>query len=49
MAGLVAAAAVAVVLLFLTWPLRFVPVAALGAVLVFAGLSLLDLRTLRLI
>ncbi|WP_378941973.1 SulP family inorganic anion transporter [Mesorhizobium sp. ANAO-SY3R2] len=49
MAGLVAAAAVAVVLLFFTWPLRFVPVAALGAVLVFAGLSLLNLRTLRLI
>lgn len=49
MTGLVAAVAVALVLLFLTWPLRFVPIAALGAVLVFAGLSLLDLKTLRLI
>lgn len=45
--GLVAAAAVAVVLLFLTDPLRYVPVAALGAVLVKASLSLLDVRTLR--
>lgn len=49
MTGLVAAGAVALVLMFLTWPLRFVPTAALGAVLVFAGLSLLDLRMLRLI
>lgn len=47
--GLVAAAAVALALVFLTEPLRFVPVAALGAVLVFAGLSLVDLRTLGLI
>ncbi len=44
--GLVAAAAVAIVLLFLTEPLRCVPVAALGAVLVMASLSLLDLQAL---
>lgn len=47
--GLIAAGAVALVLLFLTEPMRFVPVAALGAVLVYAGLSLVDLRTLALI
>lgn len=46
-AGLVAAAAVALVLVFLTGPLQFVPVAALGAVLIIAALSLLDLRSLR--
>jgi MFS superfamily sulfate permease-like transporter len=40
--GLVAAAAIALVLLFLTAPLRFVPLAALGAVLVKAALSLID-------
>jgi MFS superfamily sulfate permease-like transporter len=45
--GLVAAATIAVVLLFLTEPLRFVPVAALGAVLIFAALSLFDVGTLR--
>ena len=45
--GLVAAVAVAAVLLFLTEPLRYVPIAALGAVLVMASLSLLDLQTLR--
>jgi MFS superfamily sulfate permease-like transporter len=45
--GLVAAAAIAVVLLFFTHPLRYVPIAALGAVLVMASVSLLDLRTLR--
>ncbi len=44
--GLVAAAAVALVLLFLSEPLRYVPIAALGAVLVKASLSLLDLQTL---
>lgn len=47
--ALVAAAAVALVLVFLTAPLGYVPVAALGAVLVMAGLSLVDVRTLRLI
>jgi high affinity sulfate transporter 1 len=47
--GLVAAAAVLLVLLFLTRPLEFVPLAALGAVLVMAGLSLIDLDSLHLI
>ena len=45
--GLVAAATIAAVLLFLTEPLRYVPVAALGAVLVFAAFSLFDVATLR--
>lgn len=45
--GLVAAATIALVLLFLTEPLSHVPIAALGAVLITASLSLLDLRTLR--
>ena len=45
--GLVAAAAVALVLLFFTVPLQYVPVAALGAVLVKAAFSLVDLATLR--
>jgi high affinity sulfate transporter 1 len=47
--GLVAAAAVALVLLCFTAPLQFVPLAALGAVLVAAGLSLIDISSLRLI
>ena len=47
--GLVAAAIVAVVLLFLTGPLRYVPVAALGAVLVKAALSLVDITALQMI
>jgi high affinity sulfate transporter 1 len=47
MTGLVAAITLAAVLLFLTEPLRYVPVAALGAVLVFAAFSLFDVRTLR--
>ena len=45
--GLVAAATIAVVLLFFTGPLRYVPIAALGAVLVKAGLSLVDLNALK--
>jgi high affinity sulfate transporter 1 len=45
--GLVAAVAIAVVLLFLTDPLQYVPIAALGAVLVFAAFSLFDVHTLR--
>ena len=45
--GLVTAAAVAAVLLFFTVPLQYVPVAALGAVLVKAASSLLDLRSLK--
>ncbi|MCX5512962.1 SulP family inorganic anion transporter [Kaistia algarum] len=47
--GLIAAAIVGVVLLVFTAPLRYVPLAALGAVLVFAGLSLIDVKTLRLV
>ena len=46
--GLVAAAAVALVLLFFTTPLQYVPMAALGAVLVVAGLSLIDIRNVKL-
>jgi MFS superfamily sulfate permease-like transporter len=46
-AGLVAAGAIAAVLLFFTGPLRYVPIAALGAVLVKAALSLVDIRALR--
>ena len=45
--GLVAAAAIALVLLFLTGPLQYVPIAALGALLVYASLSLFNIRTLR--
>jgi high affinity sulfate transporter 1 len=45
--GLVAAATIACVLLFFTGPLRYVPIAALGAVLVKAALSLVDLDALR--
>jgi high affinity sulfate transporter 1 len=47
--GLVAAGVVALVLIFFTAPLRYVPVAALGAVLISAGLSLIDIASLRLI
>ncbi len=46
-AGLVAAATLAVVLLFFTRPLHDIPVAALGAVLCLASISLVDLHTLR--
>ena len=45
--GLVAAATIAVVLLVFTGPLQFVPVAALGVVLIAAALSLLDIASLR--
>jgi MFS superfamily sulfate permease-like transporter len=45
--GLVTAAAVAAVLLFFTGPLQYVPIAALGAVLVKAAFSLFDLRALK--
>ena len=48
-AGLVAAGTIAIVLLLFTEPLRFVPIAALGAVLVKAGFSLIDLKALKLI
>lgn len=47
--GLVTAAAIATVLVFLTDLLQYVPIAALGAVLVMAGLSLVDIATVRLI
>ena len=47
--GLFAAATIAVVLLFFTGPLRYVPIAALGAVLVKAALSLIDVPALRTI
>ncbi len=47
--GLVAAATVWVVLLAFTGPLRYVPIAALGAVLVKAAFSLVDLGTLSTI
>jgi len=47
--GLVAAATIALILLFFTGPLRYVPVAALGAVLVKAAFSLVDLPTLKTI
>jgi MFS superfamily sulfate permease-like transporter len=46
--GLVAAAAIALVLLFFTKPLSYVPIPALGAVLVAAAASLVDIPTLRL-
>ncbi|MBF7729145.1 SulP family inorganic anion transporter [Pseudomonas sp. N040] len=47
MTGLVAAASIALVLVFLSDPLRYIPMAGLGAVLIMASLSLLDLRPLR--
>jgi high affinity sulfate transporter 1 len=47
--GIVAAGAIAAVLLFLTGPLRYVPIPALGAVLVKAGMSLVDLKALNTI
>jgi high affinity sulfate transporter 1 len=45
--ALVAAVAIAVVLLFLTEPIRYVPMAALGAVLIKSAVSLIDLRAFR--
>ncbi|MFC0398849.1 SulP family inorganic anion transporter [Paraburkholderia rhizosphaerae] len=47
MASLVAAASIGLVLVFLTKPLQYVPTPALGAVLVMAAVSLVDLATLR--
>jgi MFS superfamily sulfate permease-like transporter len=44
--GLVAAVTIAVVLLFFTGPLRYLPISALGAVLVSAGIGLFDWRAL---
>jgi high affinity sulfate transporter 1 len=45
--GLVAAATVGIVLLFFTGPLQYLPIAALGAVLVKAAVSLVDIPSLR--
>jgi len=45
--GLVAAITMAVVLFFLTEPLRYLPVAALGAVLIYGAISLVDVSSLR--
>lgn len=45
--GLVTAAAIAVVMLFFTGPLQYVPIAALGAVLLRAAYSLLDIPSLK--
>jgi high affinity sulfate transporter 1 len=45
--GLVAAAAIAVLLLVLTGPLQYVPTAALGAVLVFSAFTLFDVSVLK--
>ncbi len=45
--GLVAAATVAVVLMLFTSPLQYVPIAALGAVLVIAAFSLVDIQALK--
>ena len=42
LAGLLAAAAIAVVLLFLTEPMRYLPKATLGAVIVAAAIGLVD-------
>lgn len=46
LAGLVAAGAIALVLVFLTSPLKYVPHPALGAVLVMAAYSLVDFKAL---
>ncbi|RPI46944.1 MAG: SulP family inorganic anion transporter [Betaproteobacteria bacterium] len=46
-AGLVAACAITLVLMFLTAPLAHLPIAALGAVLVAAAATLVDIQTLR--
>jgi len=47
MVGLTAAATIAAVLFFLTEPLRYLPVAALGAVLIVAAVGLFDVASLR--
>ena len=44
--GLVAAATMAVVLFFMTGPLRYLPISALGAVLLSAAIGLFDWRAL---
>jgi high affinity sulfate transporter 1 len=45
--GIVAATATAAVVLFFTGPLRYIPNPALAAVLIMAGIGLIDLATLR--
>lgn len=45
--GLIAAATIAAVLLFLTEPLQFIPIAALGAILIKASISLLNIQSLK--
>ncbi len=45
--GLVAAITIAIVLLFLTEPLQFIPIAALGAILIKASISLLNFQSLK--
>ena len=47
MVGLIAAATMAAVLFFLTEPIRYLPVAALGAVLIVAAIGLFDIGALR--
>jgi MFS superfamily sulfate permease-like transporter len=47
LASLVAAASIAIVLIFLTKPLQYVPTPALGAVLVMAAVSLVDIAALK--
>jgi high affinity sulfate transporter 1 len=47
MVGLIAAATMAAVLYFLTKPLRYLPMAALGAVLIIAAIGLFDVAALR--
>lgn len=47
--GIVAAATLCVILLFFTEPLAFVPIAALGMVLVFSAYSLVNIATLKVI
>src|SRR5262249_19974596 len=47
MVGLIAAATMVAVLFFLTEPLRYLPMAALGAVLIIAAIGLFDVGALR--
>ena len=47
LSGVVAAATVAVILLFLTEPVQYLPKAVLGAVIVFAAIGLIDPRAWR--
>ena len=47
MTGLITAATIGLVLIFLTAPLAYVPVAALGAVLIYGAYSLVNLKILK--